>query len=266
MPRTKRRTVRQTSGEFNLTANSTIANQPKNIKEILNEFDTEKNNIEIRFAEAFEDFRNKVENAFLMVKINLSGSMNMNLYDYIAQCNAKKSNNVVSSTSKINERPSRNVTRTAENKTARQQSASNIKNKTNSSSTVIKHRSATRHEDKAPLEKNESKFKTPVNKPIPIFPSVTVTPKVNMNEPISVMRRPNQGEVALSMTGSPLMVSSVSRDDMATVSVPLANGNVLSILPRAGATMDVSFDEQTKSELLLLKGNIEGLLNKNRRV
>jgi hypothetical protein len=43
MPRTKRRTVRQTSGEFNLTANSTIANQPKNIKEILNEFDTESN-------------------------------------------------------------------------------------------------------------------------------------------------------------------------------------------------------------------------------
>lgn len=54
----------------------------------------------------------------------------------------------------------------------------------------------------------------------------TVTPKVNMNEPMSMMRRPNQGEVALSMTGSPLMISSVSRDDMATVSVPLANGNV----------------------------------------
>lgn len=50
-----------------------------------------------------------------------------------------------------------------------------------------------------------------------------------MNEPMSVMRRPNQGEVALSMTGSPLMVSSVSRDDMATVSVPLANGNVSKI-------------------------------------
>jgi len=51
-----------------------------------------------------------------------------------------------------------------------------------------------------------------------------------MHEPISMMRRPNQGEVALSMTGSPLMVSSVSRDDMATVSVPLANGNVIIIL------------------------------------
>lgn len=29
--------------------------------------------------------------------------------------------------------------------------------------------------------------------------------------------------------------------------------------------MDISFDEQTKNELLLLKGNIEGLLKMNRR-
>lgn len=71
-------------------------------------------------------------------------------------------------------------------------------------------------------------FQTPVNRP-PIPASATVTPKVNMNEPISMMRRPNQGEVALSMTGSPLMVSAVSRDDMATISVPLANGNVRNI-------------------------------------
>lgn len=35
---------------------------------------------------------------------------------------------------------------------------------------------------------------------------------------------------------------------------------ILSILPRVGSTMDISFDEQTKSELLLLKKNIEGLL------
>lgn len=43
MPRTKRRTVRQPSGDFNLTANATMANQPKNIKEILNEFESESN-------------------------------------------------------------------------------------------------------------------------------------------------------------------------------------------------------------------------------
>lgn len=57
-----------------------------------------------------------------------------------------------------------------------------------------------------------------------------VTPKMNMNEPMSMMRRPNQGEVAISMTGSPLMISSVTRDDMVTASVPLANGNVNEIL------------------------------------
>lgn len=39
---------------------------------------------------------------------------------------------------------------------------------------------------------------------------------------------------------------------------------VLSILPRAGASaMNISFDEQTKNELRLLKGNIEGLLKMN---
>lgn len=70
-------------------------------------------------------------------------------------------------------------------------------------------------------------FQTPINQPL--LASATVTPKVNMNEPMSMMRRPNQGEIALSMTGSPLMISSVSRDDMATVSVPLANGNVIQI-------------------------------------
>lgn len=71
-------------------------------------------------------------------------------------------------------------------------------------------------------------FQTPINRP-PLLASATVTPKVNMDEPITMMRRPNQGELALSMTGSPLMISSVSRDDMATVSVPLANGNVSGI-------------------------------------
>lgn len=45
MPRTKRRTVKQSPGEFNSTVNATIANQPKNIKEILNEFESESNNI-----------------------------------------------------------------------------------------------------------------------------------------------------------------------------------------------------------------------------
>ncbi|XP_022165184.1 uncharacterized protein LOC111030130 [Myzus persicae] len=262
MPRTKRRTVKRSSADMNMTAvNATMANQSKNMKEILSEFDCEKQNIEDYFSDIFDNQRNLIENSFLMTKMNLGDLLHCNLYDIIFKQNPTKSN---SGSKKNPGRPSRPVTKATVNKTTRQKSMSSLTSKTNGSATVTKHRSATRHVDK-PLstETIESRFKTPMNRP-PVPASATVTPKVNMHEPISMMRRPNQGEVALSMTGSPLMVSSVSRDDMATISVPLANGNILSILPRAGATMDVSFDEQTKSELLLLKGNIEGLLKMNR--
>jgi len=266
MPRTKRRTVKRSSADMNMTAvNATMANQSKNMKEILTEFDCEKQNIEDYFYDIFDTQRNLIENSFLMTKMNLGDILNNNLYDTIFKQYPLKSNSG-SGTKKKVERPSRPVTKTTVNRTTRQKSMSSSASKTNGSATVTKHRSATRNgDDKSSLaETMESRFKTPINR-LPVPASATVTPKVNMHEPISMMRRPNQGEVALSMTGSPLMVSSVSRDDMATVSVPLANGNILSILPRAGATMDISFDEQTKNELLLLKGNIEGLLKMNRR-
>lgn len=259
MPRTKGRKV-----ETNLTAvNATMGNKSKTVEDILYEFDCEKQIIENFFFAMIENYRNLIENSFLMTKMNLGDLLNNNLYDTIFKQHPIKSN---SGTKTKVERPSRPVTKPATvNRTTRQKSMSSSTSKTNGSATVTKHRSATRHAtDKPVLTESDSRFKTPINR-LPVPASATVTPKVNMHEPISMMRRPNQGEVALSMTGSPLMVSSVSRDDMATVSVPLANGNILSILPRAGATMDISFDEQTKNELLLLKGNIEGLLKMNRR-
>lgn len=44
MPRTKRRTVKRSTGgdmTLNMTSNVTMANQPKNVKEILDEFESE---------------------------------------------------------------------------------------------------------------------------------------------------------------------------------------------------------------------------------
>ncbi|KAL5233544.1 hypothetical protein ACI65C_000954 [Semiaphis heraclei] len=262
MPRTKKRTVKRSSAADMTAVNATMATQSKNLKEILSEFDCEKQNIEDYLSDIFDSQRNLIENSFLMTKMNLGESLHCNLYEVVLKQYPIKSN---SGTIKNLERPSRPVTKATVNRTTRQKSMSSSTSNTKRSAIETKHRSATRNADNKLLltETIESKFKTPVNR-LPVLNSATVTPKVNMHEPISMMRRPNQGEVALSMTGSPLMVSSVSRDDMATVSVPLANGNILSILPRAGATMDISFDEQTKSELLLLKGNIEGLLKMNR--
>ncbi|XP_022162479.1 borealin-like [Myzus persicae] len=261
MPRTKKRTVHRSSAVDMTAVNATTANQSKNMKEILNEFDYEKQNIEDYFSDIFDTKRNLIENSFLMTKMNLADSLHCNLYDFISKQYPIESN---SGTKGNLERPSRPVTKATVKRMTRAKSGLKSTSKTNGSAIVTKHHSATRNVDNKLLltETIESRFKTPINRPV--YTSATVTPKVNMHEPISMMRRPNQGEVALSMTGSPLMVSSVSRDDMATVSVPLANGNILSILPRAGASMDISFDEQTKSELLLLKGNIEGLLKMNR--
>lgn len=42
MPRTKRRTVKRASADINMTCGNTT-DQPKNIKEILEEFDSESN-------------------------------------------------------------------------------------------------------------------------------------------------------------------------------------------------------------------------------
>lgn len=44
MPRTKRRTAKRSSADMNMTSvNATMANQSKNMKEILSEFDCESN-------------------------------------------------------------------------------------------------------------------------------------------------------------------------------------------------------------------------------
>lgn len=48
MPRTKRRTVKRTSADMNMTYGNTT-NQPKNIKEILEEFESESNIQQLTF-------------------------------------------------------------------------------------------------------------------------------------------------------------------------------------------------------------------------
>lgn len=54
----------------------------------------------------------------------------------------------------------------------------------------------------------------------------TITPKIYSNTPMSVMRRPQVGEMAVSLTGSPLLVGSVTCEEVPTVNVPLLDGRV----------------------------------------
>ncbi|KAK7595523.1 hypothetical protein V9T40_013348 [Parthenolecanium corni] len=106
-----------------------------------------------------------------------------------------------------------------------------------------------------------TKFKTPLNRGIPQIQMVT--PKINPNQPVSVLRRPKQGEFAMSLTGSPLMVSNVVSDSMVSVSIPLPDGRVLSILPTEGIdAANLSIDEETRDQLMRLRSNLTKCLQK----
>lgn len=105
-------------------------------------------------------------------------------------------------------------------------------------------------------------FKTPA---IPKSTANTydiVTPKIKPNTPLNVLRRPRQGEMVLSMQGSPLLVSAVVEEKTANINVPLANGNVISLLPQEGLRMSniPQLDPETMHQLETLKNHIEKVI------
>lgn len=53
-----------------------------------------------------------------------------------------------------------------------------------------------------------------------------ITPKVVPNAPLSMVRHPRQGELAVSLSGSPLMVTSTLCEQNANVNLRLADGRV----------------------------------------
>ncbi|KAK0166714.1 hypothetical protein PV327_004204 [Microctonus hyperodae] len=92
-----------------------------------------------------------------------------------------------------------------------------------------------------------------------------VTPKVKPNTPLNVLRRPREGEMALSMQGSPLFVSAIHPDRTANINVPLTNGNIISLLPNDGLRLShiPKLDEETMRQLKTLKGHIEKVIGKH---
>jgi len=101
-------------------------------------------------------------------------------------------------------------------------------------------------------------FKTPSNSLQKLGPISSITPKVS-NTPMCVMRRPERGEVVFASTGSPLLVGRVSLEDIPTVTVPLQDGRIFSILPdpSAGPPCLPEFDEETKKYLKTLRQHLE---------
>lgn len=105
-------------------------------------------------------------------------------------------------------------------------------------------------------------FQTPAMLKFPDNTYNVVTPKVKPNTPLNVLRRPRQGEMVLSMQGSPLLVSAVVEEKTANINVPLSNGNVMSLLPQEGLRMSniPPLDPETMHQLQTLKNHIEKVI------
>ncbi|XP_046389659.1 uncharacterized protein LOC124158551 [Ischnura elegans] len=116
-------------------------------------------------------------------------------------------------------------------------------------------------------ESKVNKFETPCNQKVPPHHMGTVTPKFNPYAPMSVVRVPKEGELAMSLTGSPLQVTRVIHDSKANVIVPLENGQILSVLPERGLRMSQipEMDDEVVGQLQVLNENLNKLLAKTRK-
>lgn len=83
---------------------------------------------------------------------------------------------------------------------------------------------------------------------------------MNPNVPQVILRRPKQGEVAVSMQGSPLMVNP-NADNIANVNIPLQDGRVISIQPLSGLRMSQipPLDNDTKRQIQALRDNLANI-------
>ncbi|XP_043262817.1 borealin [Colletes gigas] len=110
---------------------------------------------------------------------------------------------------------------------------------------------------------NVDKFKTPANLKSENNAYDLVTPKVKPNTPLNILRRPREGEMVLSMQGSPLLVSTEIQKNIANINVPLGNGNIISLLPEHGLRMSQipALDSETMQQLKTLKSHIEKVIS-----
>uniref|UniRef100_A0A6V7JRD3 Uncharacterized protein n=1 Tax=Bracon brevicornis TaxID=1563983 RepID=A0A6V7JRD3_9HYME len=109
-----------------------------------------------------------------------------------------------------------------------------------------------------------NRFLTPsVQKPATEFQPVT--PKIKPNTPLNVLRRPRDGEMVLSMQGSPILVSAIVRERTANINVPLGNGTIISLLPDGGLRRSQipHLDPETVKQLQTLKGHIEKVIDRH---
>ncbi|XP_026750785.3 uncharacterized protein LOC113511360 isoform X1 [Galleria mellonella] len=113
--------------------------------------------------------------------------------------------------------------------------------------------------------RSRSVYRTPAyNKNAPVnFPAIT--PKVTPYTPLTVLRQPRQGEMVVSMSGSPVMVPTcytMQPDEKANCNILLQDGTMLSLQPKqlrqSQAYIPFSLmDAKVLNQLKTLKDNLD---------
>ncbi|XP_022119684.1 uncharacterized protein LOC110996358 isoform X2 [Pieris rapae] len=101
-----------------------------------------------------------------------------------------------------------------------------------------------------------------------------ITPKVTPHTPLTVLRQPRQGEMVLSMSGSPVMVPScvyaMQPDEKANCNILLRDGTMLSLQPKqlrqSQAYIPFSLmDDNVLLQLKTLKDNLDKVVKLGER-
>ncbi|CRK95872.1 CLUMA_CG009319, isoform A [Clunio marinus] len=132
--------------------------------------------------------------------------------------------------------------------------------------TSSKGRTPLQQQNQQGTHTSRSKYRTPMSsalrqKAASVDRLNCITPRVNPNRPISLLRHARAGEAVFSVTGSPIVPSNIC-ETTANVNIPVSDG-VLSIRPQCieSGNLDPALmkkiDQKTLNHLLLLKKNLD---------
>ncbi|KAG6451655.1 uncharacterized protein LOC119192175 [Manduca sexta] len=121
--------------------------------------------------------------------------------------------------------------------------------------------------------RSRSVYRTPAYNKNAINNYPVITPKVNPQTPLTVLRQPRQGEMVVSMSGSPLAVlnyCTMPPEEKANCNIRLQDGTMLSLQPKqlrqSQAYIPYSLmDATVMSQLKTLKDNLEKVVKQGER-
>ncbi|XP_037050243.1 borealin-like isoform X2 [Bradysia coprophila] len=115
---------------------------------------------------------------------------------------------------------------------------------------------------------SRSKYRTPVSRLQTMSADrsvmAPVTPKIQMNTPMSLLRYPKVGETIISMSGSPVIVNGGTMQGIANINIPIKDG-MFSMQPNAITDVDSDLvsriDNTTMNQLRQLQANLNFVMS-----